>query len=259
MGNTKKKIQDPFDTTMSLGDHLEELRARLILAILGFVIALIVCLCFSRYIILLIENPYIKIIGPEARLQSLSPTDGFISYMQIAVIAGILLASPWIFYQLWLFVSAGLYTREKRYIYVAFPFSAALFITGALFFLLVIAPITLRYLIWFNENFLGVTSNFAFPQYVSFMGMMMLVFGIAFQTPIAIFFLNKTGLVSVDTFRRVRKYVLLGIVVVATAAIPGSDPLSLLALSTPMYLLYELGILLSWLAERKKNSQKSTE
>lgn len=260
MGDGKKKkkkkmSKDSLDTTMSLGDHLEELRARLILAILGFVIALIVCLCFSRYVIVFIERPYIKIIGPEARLQSLAPADGFISYMQIAVIAGGLLASPWIFYQLWLFVAAGLYPHEKRYVYLAFPFSAALFITGALFFILVIAPLTLRYLIWFNENFLGVTSNFAFPKYVSFMGTMMLVFGIAFQTPIAIFFLNKTGLVSNDTLRRVRKYVLLGIVVVATAAIPGSDPLSLLALATPMYLLYELGILLSYFTGRKKKTQ----
>jgi len=160
---------------MSLGDHLDELRARLILAIVGLVIALIVCLCFSKYIIAFIEKPYIKVIGTEARLQSLAPADGFISYMQIAVIAGLLLASPWIFYQLWLFIGAGLYQHEKRYVYLAFPFSAALFITGALFFIIVIAPLTLRYLIWFNEKFLGITSNFAFPRYVSFMGTMMLV------------------------------------------------------------------------------------
>ena len=171
------------------------------------------------------------------------------------MIAGLLLASPWIFYQLWLFVGAGLYPREKRYVYLAFPFSAILFITGALFFIIVIAPLTLRYLIWFNEKFLGITSNFAFPRYVSFMGTMMLVFGLAFQTPIAIFFLHKTGLVSIHNLQRVRKYVLLGIVVVASAAIPGSDPLSLLALVLPMYLLYELGILLCYSTGRKKISK----
>jgi sec-independent protein translocase protein TatC len=247
----KKKEQNPLDTTMSLGDHLDELRARLILAIVGLVIALIICLCFSKYIIAFIEKPYIKVVGPEARLQSLAPADGFISYMQIAVIAGLLLSSPWIFYQLWLFVGAGLYKHEKRYVYLAFPFSAILFITGALFFIIVIAPLTLRYLIWFNEKFLGITSNFAFPRYVSFMGTMMLVFGVAFQTPIAIFFLHKTGLVSINNLQRVRKYVLLGIVVVATAAIPGSDPLSLIALAGPMYLLYELGILLCYFTGRK--------
>ncbi|OHB61864.1 MAG: twin arginine-targeting protein translocase TatC [Planctomycetes bacterium RBG_13_46_10] len=252
----KKKGQIPPDTTMSLGDHLEELRARLILAMLGLVIAIIVCLCFGKYIIAFIEKPYIKVMDPKARLQSLGPADGFISYMEIAMISGLILASPWIIYQLWLFIAAGLYPRERRYIYLAVPFSAVLFVAGALLFLLVIARITLRYLVWFNEKFLGVTSNFSFPKYVSFMGTMMLVFGIAFQTPIAIFFLNKTGLVSAHTLRNVRKYVLLGIVVVASAAIPGSEPISLVALVVPMYMLYELGIWLCHFTGRRSMDER---
>ncbi|MCJ7776874.1 MAG: twin-arginine translocase subunit TatC [Sedimentisphaerales bacterium] len=255
MGNPnqkkEKKQKDPLDTIMSLGDHLEELRTRLIRAIVGLVIALIVCLCFGRGTIVFVEGPYIEVMGSDARMQSLSPADGFISYMQIAMVAGILLASPWIFYQLWWFVAAGLYPRERRYVYMAVPFSVILFVTGALLFLLVIAPLTLRYLIWFNTNFLGVTSNFAFPKYVSFIGTMMLVFGLAFQTPIAIFFLHKTGLISVRTLQKFRKYVLLGIVVVAAAVIPGGDPLSLFALAGPIYILYELGILLCQFAGRK--------
>ncbi len=252
----KKKEKDPLDAIMSLGDHLEELRARLILALLGLVIALIICLCFGRGIIAFIEKPYIQVMGTEARLQSLAPTDGFISFMEIAMISGVLLSSPWILYQLWLFAASGLYPHEKRYVYLAVPFSAVLFITGALFFILVIAPLTLRYLIWFNEKFLGVTSNFAFPKYVSFIGTMMLVFGIAFQTPIAIFFLHKTGIISISSFRMARKYVLLGIVVVASAAIPGSDPLSLFALVVPMYMLYELGILLCHLTGRRTMDER---
>jgi len=258
MGDDKKKKkklpQDPLDTTMSLGDHLEELRARLILAILGLVIALIVCLCFGKYIIEFIEMPYIWAMGQEARLQSIAPADGIISYMEIAMIAGVVIASPWIFYQLWMFVSVGLYPHERRYVYSAVPFSAGLFVTGALFFVFVIAPMTLHYLVMFNLKVLGVSSNFTFRNYISFVGVMMLVFGIAFQTPIAIFFLHKTGLVSISTLRRVRKYVLLGIVVAAAAATPGGDPLSLFALAIPMYLLYELGILLSYLTSRKKTS-----
>jgi len=90
---------------------------------------------------------------------------------------------------------------------------------------------------------------------VSFIGIMMLVFGLAFQTPIAIFFLNKTGLVSVQTLRRVRKYVFLAIVIIAAAATPGSDLISLFALAIPMYLLYEIGILLCWYSGRKKKTQ----
>ena len=256
MGKTKKN-QDPHNYSMSLGDHLEELRARLILAILGLVIALIACLSFGKWIISFIEMPYINAMGQEARLQSIAPTDGFVSYMEIAMIGAVVIASPWIFYQLWLFVSAGLYPNEKRYIYLAVPFSTILFVTGALFFIFVIAPLTLRFLVMFNKQVLGVASNFTFKSYVTFVATMMLVFGLSFQTPIAIFFLNKTGLVSIEALCRSRKYVVLGVVVVAAAATPGADLVTLFALAIPMYLLFELGILMSRLSRRKKRLQSA--
>ncbi len=251
MGKTKKN-QDHLHTTMSLGDHLEELRARLILAILGLAAALIVCLFFGKWIISFIKTPYVKAMGQQARLQSIAPTDGFVSYMGISMVAAVVIASPWIFYQLWLFISAGLYPHEKRYVYLAVPFSTILFVTGALFFVFVIAPATMRFLVMFNKSILGVDSNFTFKNYVSFVGTMMLVFGLAFQTPIAIFFLNKTGLVSIEALCKSRKYVVLGIVFVAASATPGSDLFSLFALAIPMYMLFELGILLSYVAQRKK-------
>ncbi len=251
MGKTKKN-QDLLNYTMSLGDHLEELRMRLILAMLGVVITLIVCLFFGKLIINFIEIPYVKALGPEARLQSIAPADGFVSYMETCMVAGIIISSPWIFYQLWLFIAAGLYPHEKRYVYLAIPFSAGLFITGALFFIFIIAPLTLRVLIIFNKNILRINSNWTFPNYLSFVATMMLVFGLAFQTPIAVFFLNKTGLVSTQALRRARKFVFLGTVVVAAAATPGGDLLTLFALAIPMYLLFELGILLSYLSGRNK-------
>jgi len=256
MGKTSKK-QDPLGYTMSLGDHLEELRARLILAILGFAIALIACLAFGKWIISFIEMPYIKAMGEEPRLQTIAPTEGFGSYMEIAMIAAVVIASPWIFYQLWLFISAGLYHHEKRYVYLAVPFSTILFVTGALFFILVIAPLTMRFLVMFDRNILRSNPNWTFPKYLSFVATMMLVFGLAFQTPIAIFFLNKTGLVSVEALCKSRKYVVLGVVFVAAAATPGSDLVSLFALAIPMYLLFELGILLSRFSNRKKRLQSN--
>lgn len=240
---------------MSVGDHLEELRSRLILAISGLVIALIVCLAFGKWIIRFIETPYIEVMGEQARLQSIAPADGFTTYMEASLMAAVVVSSPWIFYQLWLFVAAGLYPQEKRYIRLAVPFSAALFIGGALFFIFAIGPVTLRFLVMFNKEVLGVVSNFTFKNYVSFVATMMLAFGLAFQAPIAIFFLNKTGLVSIEALRKSRRYVVLGIVVVAAAVIPGSDPFSLFALSIPMYLLFELGILLSYFANRRKRLQ----
>jgi sec-independent protein translocase protein TatC len=255
MGKTGNN-QNPLNITMSLEDHLEELRTRLIFAIAGVVIALIVCLIFGKWIMRFIERPYIEVMGEQSRLQSIAPADGFVTYMGASLIAAVIISSPWIFYQLWLFVSAGLYPNEKRYIRLAVPFSAVLFITGALFFIFLIGPVTLRFLVMFNEQILGVASNFTFKNYVSFVATMMLAFGLAFQAPIAIFFLNKTGLVSIEALRKSRKYVIFGIFVVAAAIIPGSDPFSLFALAIPMYLLFELGILLCYFANRRQKSLK---
>jgi sec-independent protein translocase protein TatC len=259
----KAKIPDTtsgelVESTMTLGEHIEELRARLILAIAGFIIGVVVCVIFGRYIISFIVGPYFKIVGNDAssRLIILGPAEGFISYMKIVMIAGLILSSPWVFYQIWMFVAAGLYPREKRYVYITIPFSVILFVAGALFFIFMIAPLTLRILIKSNEIVLGATSEFTFQKYISFVTVMMLVFGLAFQTPIAIFCLNRTGIVSLEAFRRSRKYAILGIVIIAAAIIPGSDPFSLFGLVIPMYLLYELGILMCWLAERRANRKK---
>jgi sec-independent protein translocase protein TatC len=241
------------DTTMTLEEHLEELRIRLILALGGFIIGVVVCVIFGKNILSFIIAPYSKIVGDDAssRLIILGPAEGFISYMKIVMIAGLILSSPWVFYQIWMFVASGLYAKEKRYVYITIPFSVMLFIAGALFFMFMIAPLTLRILIKFNETVLGAVSEFTFQKYVSFVTAMMLVFGLAFQTPIAIFCLNRTGIVSLEAFRRSRKYAILGIVIVAAAIIPGSDPFSLFGLVLPMYFLYELGILLCRLAERR--------
>jgi sec-independent protein translocase protein TatC len=250
MGDTKKK-EDLLNSTMSLGDHLEELRMRLLYALGGLALASIICFCFGPKIIAFMEKPYINAMGKEARLITLAPADGFISYVKISFISGLIFSSPWVFYHLWMFVAAGLYPHEKRYVYLAAPFSAALFVAGALFFLVVVAPLTLGFLVKFNAKMLGVNSSFTFRRYISFVTHLMLVFGLAFQTPNAIFFLNRTGLVSLEALNRSRKYVLLIIFVVAAMATP-PDVISQVTLAVPLYLLFELGILLSYFASRKR-------
>lgn len=274
----KKRIPDPADSTMSLGDHLEELRTRLLRAIIGLLVGTAVCLIFGRQIISFIQRPYVKVLrsmeadrNPDAsdpnavqadtsenpiHLQTLAPAAGFVSYVKIALISGLLLSSSWVFYQIWMFVAAGLYPHERRYVYIATPFSASLFVTGALFFVLVVAPITLGFLVRFNERVLHVNSNFTFANYMSFVALLMLVFGIAFQTPIAIYFLNRTGLVSVAALRSSRKFVFLGVFIVGAMVTP-PDFISQITLAIPLYLLFELGILLSYLAGRKDKLRKA--
>jgi len=327
----KKRLPDPNETTMSLGDHLEELRARLILAILGLVTGTIICLVFGKYIIGFIERPYtieteeyrhekdlarakegkttgasvfllnvfsknlltalqtdpnapaidpnaVRFVhriyvetmkglaadpnyievaadtyssGWAAELFATAPADPFIAYMKITLIAGVIISSPWVFYQLWMFVGAGLYEHERRYVRIAVPFSTVLFVTGALFFLLYIAPVCLGFFLKFGE-FIGVTAIWTFDKYVSFVTMMMLVFGLGFQTPIAVFVLNRTGLVPLESLKKSRKYMIVAIVAIAAIATPSPDVFSQIALAIPLYALFELGILLSWLSIRKQ-------
>ncbi|MHC4166001.1 MAG: twin-arginine translocase subunit TatC [Planctomycetota bacterium] len=333
MGKEKKKkkeLPDPLDTTMSLGDHLEELRARLLLAILGLLIGSVVCLFFGKRIIGFIQGPFDRImkgyaqekveefrapwtylsdtffanmllaiesdpnapaIDPNAvtyarkiyadtvvtladdpnyteavaelhssasgRLIVIAPADAFIGFMKVSLIAGLILSSPWVFYQLWMFVAAGLYENERRYVRIAVPFSTGLFVIGALFFLIIVAPLSLRFFLAFGQ-YIGVYSTWTFQKYISFVTMCMLVFGLGFQTPIAIFVLNRTGLVSIAALKSSRKYVIVAMFALAAIATP-PDVVSQITLAIPLYALFELGILLSWLAERKKMMKEAAE
>lgn len=250
MGDTNKK-EDLLDSTMSLGDHLEELRMRLLLALAGLMVAFIVCLFFGKYIITFIKAPYVAaVMSGEAQLTTLKPAEVVVSYIKICLISGLIISSPWVFYQIWMFIAAGLYSREKRYVHIAVPFSAGLFILGALFFIFIVAPLCMRFFIKFSDM-LGLMRTWTLGYYVSFIAHLMLVFGLAFQTPTAIFFLNRTGLVSLQSLSRARKYVILVIVIVAAMATP-PDVVSQIALAIPLYLLFELGILLSYIASRRE-------
>lgn len=327
MGEIKKK-RDPKDSTMSLGDHLEELRARSILAIIGLVIGAAASLIFGTHIVNFIERPYISAMRarlakePEvaaepnsvelvetlfenltaealtdpnapaidpnavaflrrvvlgtieqyrqmhapaeseglqslprfARLQTLAPAEAFSAYMKVSFIAGLILTCPWVFYQLWMFVAAGLYEHERRYVRTAVPFSAGLFIVGALFFLFVVAPISLRFFLIFAD-LMDVASNWTLQKYISFVTVLMLVFGLAFQTPIAIFILNRTGLVSLEMLTRARKYVFLTVFIIAAVVTP-PDVISQILLGFPLYALYELGILLAYLSRKKRKAKE---
>ena len=177
MGGTKKK-DNLISSTMSLGEHIEELRIRLLYALAGLAVCSVAGFYFGFKVIHFMEDPYLAVMGEEARMQARGPADGFLSYVKISLITGLVISSPWVFYHIWMFVAAGLYQHEKRYVRYAVPFSAVLFITGSLFFIIVVAPLTLGFLVKMND-FLGLNSTYSFPLYISFMTHLMLVFGLA--------------------------------------------------------------------------------
>jgi len=231
---------------MSFGDHLEELRARIIFALLGIGVGLTVCMFFSGFFLSLLAKPYLHIqeqIGSSATLQAITLSEKFLVYMKTALLFGIVLSSPWVFYQLWKFISAGLYRHEKRVVHIISPVCAILFIIGALFFLFVVSPLMIRFFLGFDPGIESVKTQVTLASYVNFMFSMMLVFGLCFQMPVAIVAVNRIGIVSVEALKKARKYVLLAIFIVAAVATPSADVISQIALAVPMYILYEMGIL----------------
>jgi sec-independent protein translocase protein TatC len=231
---------------MSFGDHLEELRARIIFAMLGIAAGLMICMFFSGFFLSLLAKPYLHAAqqtGLEGTLQAITLSEKFLVYMKTALLFGLIVSSPWVFYQLWKFVSAGLYARERKFVYIITPVCAALFIIGALFFLFVIAPVMIKFFIGFDTGIEPVRTQVTLSSYVNFMFSMMLIFGLCFQMPVAIVAANKIGIVSVENLKKARKYVLLAIFIVAAVATPSTDVISQIALAVPMYILYELGVL----------------
>jgi sec-independent protein translocase protein TatC len=239
--------------SMSLGDHLEELRARLILIILGVFVGLIVSLFFGRFLVDILTIPFARALGsPDVmhELQTIQPAEGFLVYIKVCLFFGLLITSPWVFWHLWAFISSGLYKHEKKYVHVVVPLSAALFITGSVFFMVVIAPLAFGFFVKFNER-LSLASNWTFQNYINMVLMLTLVFGIAFQLPIAIVFAERMGLVSIEQLSKGRKFVLLGLVIIAAMATP-PDVISQIALAVPLYGLFECSILFCRFTRRRK-------
>lgn len=239
---------------MTLVEHLDELRSRIIRALLGLLIGMGIALALSPQAIQIINQPLHDVAGKEP-LITLDMVSPFILYLRISLYMGILIASPWIFYQLWMFVAAGLYKHERKYIVYAVPFSAVLFITGALFFLFYISPMLLAFFYAFARDWMGVEAKITLDNHVTFMTNMMMVFGFCFQMPIAVLLLAKMGLVTVKTLNRYRKHVIVGILILA-AFTTSPSPLDQIALAIPMWMLYEIGVLLAYLlVERKRRAE----
>jgi len=233
---------------MTLGEHLEELRRRVIYTLGGLVVGIIVAALFGQRLLDALKLSYARAMSElnlAGDLAVPTVTAGFTTYFYVALVAGVLIASPWIFYQLWMFISAGLYPNERRYVLYSVPFSAMLFVSGAIFFLFVASLPLMRFFVGFNR-WLGVRPVIMLKDHISFMTRLMLVFGLAFETPLAVLVLAKAGLVTANTLSRYRKHVIVCILIFA-AAVTSPSPIDQVILALPMYLLFELGVLLAYL------------
>lgn len=173
---------------------------------------------------------------------ALKVEEAFMTYIKISIVTGFVLASPWIFYQIWLFVAAGLYQHERKYIYIYLPMSLGLFLSGAVFCFYFVFPIVLDFLISFNK-WLGIAIQPRLSEYISFALMLPVMFGISFQLPMIMLFLERIGIMTVKSYLENWRMAVL-IISIASMLLTPSDPSSMLLMMFPLIILYFGGVLL---------------
>lgn len=183
-----------------------------------------------------------KVIENQAEPITLTVQEAFMMFLKVSLVSGLVIASPWVFYQLWLFVAAGLYPNERKYVYIYGPMSIGLFLTGVTFCFFLVFPFVLKFLLGFNA-WLHVNPQIRLSDWISFAIMLPVMFGLSFQLPIVMLFLERISIFDVEAYRTKRRMAVLVIAIVSMLMTP-ADPASMLLMMFPLILLYELGILL---------------
>ena len=164
-------------------------------------------------------------------------------YIKVSLVSGVIFASPWIFYQLWQFVASGLYPHERKYVHVYLPMSLGLFLGGVGFCFFLALPLLLDFLLSYNR-WLGVVPQIRLSEWVSFVILLPLMFGICFQLPLVMLFLERIGIFGVDDYRTRRRLAVFVMAVGSMVVNPGGDIGSMALLFVPLVILYEFGIIL---------------
>ncbi len=226
---------------MTLREHFEELRWCLIRAIIGLAAAVAVCWFLHDWTMQLIVQPLRQAQYGES-LKVLEPAEGLLQYLKVDLILGLVLASPWVGYQIWTFVGKGLQPRERQYVYVYAGLSVLLFVAGVAFAYFIMLRLIMQILIQFDPAGIS-TADLQFSAYVSFFFNLTLAMGLVFQVPVVMRFLSGLGLVSRNTWKSSRKYAIVVAFLIGALVTP-ADPISQITAAIPIVLLYEIGIFL---------------
>ena len=244
----------PAGESMTLVEHLTELRTRLIICVVAVAVGMLAGFLLYDWIFEFLLQPYKDIATSEnaladGKLLQTDPLEGFGIRMKTSAYTGIALAMPVILWQLWRFVTPGLYPNEKRW---AVPFVAsalALFVLGAglAYYTL---PRALDFLVDIGGD--DLVTAFAPGKYFQLITYMMLAFGIGFEFPIVLIFLQVAGILETDTLRRGRRFAIVGICILVAVITPSGDPISMLMLSVPMVIFYEIAIVIGSVITKRR-------
>ena len=247
--------------TMGFLDHLEELRRRILYSIVAVAVGFFLCWGYAEKIFEVMQRPIMEALqrnGLSEKLVYLNPTEPFNLYLKVGAMAGIFVASPFVLYQLWLFISPGLYRNEKRYVF-PFMFSTVfLFLAGGYFGYKLVYPQALEFLIGYGKQFQPMIT---IGEYTDLFLTIIIGMGVIFEMPILVFFLALMGIVTAGWMWRNLRYSILVIFIIAAILTPTTDILNMCIFAAPMVALYVLSIGIAWLVhptQRKKRSEKNS-
>jgi sec-independent protein translocase protein TatC len=236
-----KRQTQTRQTEMPLLEHLEELRRRLIRAVIALLVGVVLGTLVTVPVLKILVAP----LGDHVPL-AISPTEAPAVFFKVAVVIGLVIAMPVIMYQIFQFARPGLEPRERRYVIIGAPAASLSFAAGLVFAATVLLPAALPFLQGFLFGI--VEQRYSIERYVSFVANILLWAGLVFETPLVMYFLAKLGVVTPQGFAKARRIVIIGAAAGAAVITPTTDPINMLLVMVPFMLLYELGILLARLA-----------
>jgi sec-independent protein translocase protein TatC len=227
------------DEKLPFTGHLEELRKRLILCFIAVGIGFVLCYGFKEMLFEILTHPLISVMKPGDGLIFTNLPEAFFTYLKVSLLAGIMLASPVIIYQFWIFVGPGLYEKERHVLMPIIFLSTLFFVGGSLFGYFVVFPFGFKFFLGFATETIRPLPSM--KEYLSFSSKLLLAFGLSFELPLVLTFLAKLGIVSVDFLKKNRKYAIL-IFFAGAAILTPPDVVTQVLLALPLMILYELSI-----------------
>ncbi len=250
-------MKNPSEEKMPLTNHLEELRKRLIRVLVVLAVGFGVCYTFKDWSFRIITKPLIEVLPESSSLIFTGLPEAFFIHMKIAFFASLFLTSPYTLYQIWKFLSPGLYDRERKYVIPFVISSTLLFVGGVLFGYFIALPPAFHFFVSFSTDVLKPMVSFR--EYLGLTLKFLLAFGLSFEMPVFIFFMTKLGMVNAAILSRQRRYAILVIFIAAAILTPSPDVLSQVLMAVPLMVLYEFSIFVSKIAERKKKENNGDE
>ena len=242
---------------MSLLAHLEELRKRIIYSFYGILVGVGLGWWKVKFIFNYIQRPIVQVLQKhhlEAQLTYLNPTDPFNMYLKIGICLGLFIASPWVLYQVWLFISPGLYRHEKRYVIPFLVSTVGLFLAGGVFAYFMVFPAAMDFLITFGEQFKPMVTV---QEYTSLFLTIMIGMGLIFEMPILAFFLAFMGVLSPGFLWRNFRYSILIIFIIAGIVTPTTDIMNQCIFAAPMIVLYFVSIFVAWAVHPTRRAKRA--